>query len=45
MESIGDVQPQSRRFEQPLALRSGASLRDYEVIDIRPRDEWEQSGR
>jgi homoserine O-acetyltransferase len=32
MASIGDVQPQSRRFEQPLLLRSGASLRDYALV-------------
>src|SRR5687767_3097752 len=32
MASIGNVQPQSRRFEQPLPLRSGASLRDYTLM-------------
>src|SRR5574339_115276 len=31
MGSIGVVQPQSRRFEQPLPLRSGAVLRDYDL--------------
>ena len=32
MGSIGVVQPQSRRFEQPLPLRSGAALRDYTLV-------------
>jgi homoserine O-acetyltransferase len=32
MGSIGIVQPQSRRFEQPLPLRSGAVLRDYTLV-------------
>jgi homoserine O-acetyltransferase len=32
MGSIGDVEPQSRRFEQPLLLRSGAVLRDYTLV-------------
>ncbi len=32
MGSIGVVQPQSRRFEQPLLLRSGAVLRDYTLV-------------
>ncbi|HEX6721749.1 MAG TPA: homoserine O-acetyltransferase [Burkholderiaceae bacterium] len=32
MGSIGVVQPHSRRFEQPLPLRSGAVLRDYTLV-------------
>ena len=32
MGSIGVVQPHSRRFEQPLPLRSGAMLRDYTLV-------------
>jgi homoserine O-acetyltransferase len=30
--SIGEVTPQSHRFAQPLALASGASLRDYTLV-------------
>jgi homoserine O-acetyltransferase/O-succinyltransferase len=32
MNSIGDVQPQSMVFAQPLPLRSGARLRDYTLV-------------
>src|SRR3954466_14707468 len=32
MRSIGRVQPQHHRFEQPLPLRSGASLADYTLV-------------
>jgi homoserine O-acetyltransferase/O-succinyltransferase len=32
MNSIGDVQPQSMVFAQPLPLRSGASLREYTLV-------------
>ena len=32
MGSIGDVQPQSLHFAQPLPLKSGASLRDYTLV-------------
>ena len=32
MSSIGHVQPQSMHFAQPLALRSGAQLRDYTLV-------------
>jgi homoserine O-acetyltransferase len=32
MHSIGVVQPQSRRFEQELPLRSGARLSDYTLV-------------
>ena len=32
MGSIGVVQPHSRRFEQPLPVRSGAVLRDYTLV-------------
>jgi homoserine O-acetyltransferase len=32
MDSIGVVKPQSRRFEQPLPLRSGAVLNDYTLV-------------
>ncbi|WP_269630945.1 homoserine O-succinyltransferase MetX [Pelomonas sp. BJYL3] len=30
--SVGDVQPQRLRFEAPLPLRSGAEIRDYELV-------------
>ncbi len=30
--SVGDVQPQRLRFEAPLPLRSGAQIRDYELV-------------
>ncbi|MDL5031028.1 homoserine O-acetyltransferase [Pelomonas sp. APW6] len=30
--SVGDVQPQRMRFEAPLPLRSGARIRDYELV-------------
>ncbi len=30
--SLGDVQPQRMRFETPLPLRSGAQIRDYELV-------------
>ncbi len=30
--SVGDVQPQRLRFETPLPLRSGAQIRDYELV-------------
>ncbi len=30
--SVGDVQPQRMRFETPLPLRSGARIRDYELV-------------
>jgi homoserine O-acetyltransferase len=32
MSSLGHVTPQSRHFEQPLPLKSGASLRDYTLV-------------
>jgi homoserine O-acetyltransferase/O-succinyltransferase len=32
MGSVGDVQPQSMRFAEPLALRSGASLAAYTLV-------------
>ena len=32
MSSVGQVQPQSMHFAQPLALRSGAQLRDYTLV-------------
>jgi len=32
MSSLGDVQPQSMRFAEPLPLTSGASLRDYTLV-------------
>jgi len=32
MQSVGDVQPQSMHFAQPLPLASGASLRDYTLV-------------
>jgi homoserine O-acetyltransferase len=32
MQSVGDVQPQSMHFSQPLPLASGASLRDYTLV-------------
>jgi len=32
MTTVGDVQPQSMRFEEPLPLASGASLRDYTLV-------------
>ncbi|MFG6447570.1 homoserine O-acetyltransferase [Roseateles sp. BYS180W] len=32
MASVGHVQPQRLHFEAPLALRSGASLRDYTLM-------------
>jgi homoserine O-acetyltransferase/O-succinyltransferase len=32
MNSIGDVQPQSMFFSEPLPLRSGAKLRDYTLV-------------
>ncbi|MGK2899470.1 MAG: homoserine O-succinyltransferase MetX [Burkholderiaceae bacterium] len=32
MGSIGEVQPQSCHFAQPLPLRSGAQLRDYTLV-------------
>ncbi|HEY6355291.1 MAG TPA: homoserine O-acetyltransferase, partial [Burkholderiaceae bacterium] len=32
MQSIGVVSPQSRHFEQPLPLRSGATLPDYTLV-------------
>jgi homoserine O-acetyltransferase len=32
MASIGDVQPQSLHFAQPLPLKSGARLRDYTLV-------------
>ena len=32
MSSIGHVIPQSMRFEEPLPLRSGTSLRDYTLV-------------
>ena len=32
MSSIGDVQPQSLYFAEPLPLRSGAQLRDYTLV-------------
>ena len=32
MGSIGDVQPQSLHFTQPLPLKSGAQLRDYTLV-------------
>src|SRR5262245_20289332 len=32
MQSIGVVHPQSRRFERPLPLRSGATLADYTLV-------------
>jgi homoserine O-acetyltransferase len=32
MASVGDVQPQSMHFAQPLPLRSGAMLRDYMLV-------------
>ena len=32
MDSIGDVQPQTMHFAQPLPLRSGAQLRDYTLV-------------
>jgi len=32
MTSLGDVQPQSMHFAEPLALTSGARLRDYTLV-------------
>jgi len=32
MHSVGQVTPQSQHFAQPLALQSGASLRDYTLV-------------
>jgi len=32
MQSVGDVQPQSMHFAQPLPLASGARLRDYTLV-------------
>jgi homoserine O-acetyltransferase/O-succinyltransferase len=32
MSSVGQVQPQSMRFSQPLPLRSGAQLHDYTLV-------------
>lgn len=32
MGSVGHVEAQRLRFEQPLPLRSGASIRDYELV-------------
>ena len=32
MTTVGDVQPQSMRFEEPLPLTSGACLRDYTLV-------------
>jgi homoserine O-acetyltransferase/O-succinyltransferase len=32
MASVGDVAPQSMHFAQPMALRSGAFLRDYTLV-------------
>ena len=32
MPSLGDVQPQSMHFAEPLPLRSGARLRDYTLV-------------
>ena len=31
MQSVGDVQPQSMHFAEPLGLASGAVLRDYSL--------------
>ena len=32
MTSLGDIQPQSMRFAEPLPLMSGAQLRDYTLV-------------
>jgi homoserine O-acetyltransferase len=32
MSTLGDVQPQSMHFAEPLPLKSGASLRDYTLV-------------
>ena len=47
MHSVGIVHPQSRHFEQPLPLRSGATLyandfyadpaNTYEICDVRDK--------
>jgi homoserine O-acetyltransferase len=32
MLSVGEVQPQTQQFKEPLPLRSGAALRDYTLV-------------